>query len=123
MKISEMTNDQATTALVRLSGPISNICDDEEMLALIDEVQGMKNVKNVPVIKTVAKLIPKFVTFGLAKHKRDIYEIVGALLMESTAKVAQMNFIQTVNAVKDSYDEVLASFFTPSGALKKNTAE
>ena len=28
MKISEMTNDQAVDALIRLTVPVSNICDD-----------------------------------------------------------------------------------------------
>ncbi len=120
MKISEMTNDMAAQALIRLSEPISNICDDNDMLKLLDEVQGMKDEV---AIRAIARLIPKFVAFGIAKHKKDLYEIVGALMMEPTAKVGSMNFVQTIQAVKDSYDDVLASFFTHSVKETKNSAE
>lgn len=121
MKISEMNCNQATEAMIRISGPISNICDDEEMLSLLDEINGMKEKQDTPVIKLIGKLVPKFVTFGLAKHRNDIYEIVGALLGESAAAVGKLNFAETVNAVRDSYDEVLASFFTRSGNVTKNS--
>ena len=31
MKISEMTNDQATDALIRISGPFESICGDDDL--------------------------------------------------------------------------------------------
>ena len=120
MKISEMTNDQAAVAMVRLSGPFARICEDDEMLALIDEIQTMRGGSKLPVVKAVGTLLPKFVTFGLAKHKDDLYEIVGALLMEPAGKVGSMNFVQTVNAVKESYDDVLVSFFTQYAQVTQN---
>ena len=120
MKISEMTNDMAAQALIRLSEPISNICDDDDMLKLLDEVQGMKDEI---AIRAIAKLIPKFVAFGIVKHKKDLYEIVGALMMEPTSKVGGMNFVQTIQALEDSYDDVLASFFTRSVKQAKNSEE
>lgn len=123
MKISEMTNDQATQALVRLSGPFANICDDDEMMAILDEVQKLRDNSGVPVIKAIASILPKFISFGLIKHKKDLYEIVGALVGESASKVGSMNVKQTVQAVKDSYDEVLASFFTRSASAVKNSEE
>jgi len=116
MKISDMTNDQATEAMIRISGPISNICDDEDMLAMVDEIA---NAKGTPVIKLVAKLLPRFVAFGLQKHKADLYEIIGALQMIPAAKVGKMNFAQTVKAMQDSYDDILVGFFTQSAAAGK----
>ena len=116
MKISEMTNDQATDAMLRLAGPFSNICDDEEALALIDKFDGMKGMK---MFQAVGKILPDFVAFGLKKHKQDLYEIVGALLMEPTAKVGKMNFAATIKAIRDSYDDILAGFFTRSAAAEK----
>lgn len=120
MKISEMTNEQATEAMIRLSGPISSICDDDEAMALIEEVRkkgeaGDKNSKAY-ALKVVAQMLPQFVAFGLKKHKQDLYEIIGALLMVPVGSVGKMNFAQTVKAVRDSWDDVLASFFTRSGA-------
>jgi hypothetical protein len=120
MKISEMTNEQAAEAMIRLSGPFSNICDDEEALNLIDE---MGKMKDMPLIKAIAKALPKIVAFGLQKHKADVYEIIGALLMVSTTKVAKMNFAETVKAVRDSYDDMLASFFTQSALAEKVSAK
>jgi len=117
MKISEMTNDQATEAMIRLSGPISNVCDDKELLALIDKIQGMEG--KTSVLEAFGKILPQLVALALKKHKEDLYEIVGALLVIPTAKVGEMNFAETVKAVKDSYDSILAGFFTDSAAARK----
>lgn len=116
MKISEMNNDQATEAMIRIAGPISNICDDEDMLAILDEIA---NSKNIPVVKMVAKILPKFTAFGLKKHRDDIYEIISALHMIPVAEVGGMNFAETMRIIRDSYDDILASFFTPSVPAKK----
>lgn len=117
MKISEMTNDQATEAMIRLSGPISNVCDDEDLLTLIDKIQGMEG--KMSAFQAFGKILPELVALGLKKHKKDLYEIVGALLVVPTAKVGEMNFAETVKAVKDSYDSILAGFFTGSAAGRK----
>ena len=119
MKISEMTNDQAATALLRISGPASRLCDDDDMMKMLDEIREMKT-GGVDVFRATAKMIPKFVTYGLAKHKHDLYEIVGALLMEPTGKVGKLNFVETVNTVRDSFDNVLTSFFPQTAKVKKN---
>ena len=111
MKISEMTNDQATDALIRIATPLSNICDDEEMLRILDD---LKSLGDMNLLTAVGKLLPKIVTYGLKKHKTDVYEIIGALQMMPTTKVGSMNFAETIQAVRDSYDDVLASFFTES---------
>jgi len=113
MKISEMTNDQASEAMLRLSTPFANICDDDEMKAIFEEIDSMgKN--GVSVIKAVGKVIPKFLTFGLKAHKQDIYEIVAALQLIPVGQIGKMNFVQTIKTVRESYDDVLASFFPHS---------
>ena len=119
MKISEMTNDQAAEAMLRLSGPFGNICEDEEALALLDKIKDED--KKTPTIKMVGKYLPQFVALGLKKHAGDLYEIVGALLAVPTGKVGGMNFAETVKAVRDSWDDMLTSFFTQSAfAARKN---
>lgn len=119
MKISEMTNDQASEAIVRICGPVANICEDEDVKALIDEVDALS--KQEDSIKAFTKLIPKLVAFGLKKHKYDLYEIVGALTMTPSAKVGKMNFVETVKAVRDSWDDVLAGFFTSSAKAEQTS--
>ena len=111
MKISEMNNEQATEAIIRLSAPISNICDDEEAVKLFDEIQHMEGI---PMIQMIGKMLPKFAQYALAKHKMDFYEIVGALTAKKASEVAKMKFVETIQIVKDSYDEVLAGFFHSS---------
>ena len=109
MKISDMTNDQATEAMIRLSGPFSNICNDEEALKLIDRVKDMEHTN---VVTAIGKIIPDFVMFGLKKHRNDIYEIIGALTNTPISKVGSMNVKDTINELRNSYDDILASFFT-----------
>ncbi len=111
MKISEMTNDQATEAIIRIATPISNICDNEEMLGLVDELQKMGEMS---LFTAIGRLLPKLVTYALKEHKNDLYEIIGALQMKSAEEVGKMNFAETIKAVKDSYDDILAGFFTDS---------
>lgn len=120
MKISEMTNDQATEAMIRLCGPFSNICDDEEMLSVIDDISDMSEKNpNMKPIQQFGKFLPKIVTVCLQKHKNDLYEIIGALQMIPAAKVGAMNFAETIKAVKGSYDDILVGFFTQSAAAEK----
>lgn len=111
MKISEMTNDQATEALIRISTPLSNICDDEEMLSILDDLKALGDMN---LLTAIGKLLPKIVTYGLKKHKGDVYEIIGALQMTPTQEVGNMNFAETIKAFRDSYDDVLSGFFTDS---------
>ena len=120
MKISEMTNDQATETMIRLCGPFSAICDDNDMLEIIDELSAAseKNPDMKP-IQQMARFLPKIVTFCFTKHKNDLYEIIGALQMVPTSMIGKMNFIETLNVIKNSYDEILAGFFTHSAAAEK----
>lgn len=119
MKISEMTNDQAAAALLRISGPASRLCDDDDMMKMLDEIRELKT-GGVEVFRATARMIPKFVAFGLAKHKLDLYEIVGALMQEPTAKVGKLNFAQTVSALQESADDILQSFFPQSANVTRN---
>lgn len=120
MKISEMTNDQAAEALIRLSVPFGNICEDEEALKLIEEY---KTASDKPLIYAIGKMMPQLVGYMFKTHKVDLYEIVGALTFKSANAVAKMNFMDTVKTLRDSYDEVLKGFFTSSIKQIKDTAE
>lgn len=120
MKISEMTNDQATEALIRLSVPFGNICDDDKITEMIDKYN---NSKDMPLIRTVGKLLPEFIAYAMKTHRDDLYEIVGALTDKKTEQVAKMNFFETIKVIRDSYDEVLKDFFTSSVGQMKKTEE
>lgn len=120
MKISDMTNDQATEALIRLSVPFGNICNDDEALKLIDEYKKINS--DEPLISVIGKMLPNIAAYMFKTHKYDLYEIVGALTEKKAEAVAKMNFIETIKVLKDSYDEVLKGFFTSSVAQMKKSA-
>ena len=116
MKISEMTNDQACEALIRLSQPVANIAEDENMKPFLDEIQeaGKK-----PFFAAIGSLLPKFVSIAIKDHKSDMYEIVGALTFQHTTKVAKMNFVETLKTLRESIDEDFLSFFRRSGSAMR----
>lgn len=118
MKISEMNNEQAAEALIRLSVPFGNICEDEEAMKMLDEYKAMSTQ---PFIQTVGKLLPQLIGYAFKKHKDDLYEIVGALTFKKREAVAKMNFVETINVLRESYDEVLKSFFTSSATQTEKT--
>lgn len=121
MKISEMNNDQAAAALLRIAGPFASIADDEDLMPMMDEIKAMKD-GGVPVNTATVRMIPKFVMFALQRHKHDLYEIIGAMTMKTAAQVAQMSILETVQVFRESYDDLASGFFTPSGDAQKSGA-
>lgn len=124
MKLSELSNDQATDILIRLSGPVGAICDDEEAVQMIDEY---KSRYKMPLFYAVGKMIPTLVGYLLKKHKSELYEIISLLSGEKKSDVGNMNFAETVKVLRDSYDDTLSVFFRSSGsailnAVKKSSA-
>ena len=111
MKISEMNNEQATAALVRISAPLGNICDDENTVKILEDFDKMEGIHH---IQAFGRILPQTTSYLLQTHKEDLYEIVGALTFKKRSEVAKMNFIETLKVLKDSYDEVLRDFFTSS---------
>ena len=120
MKLSEMNNDQATDALIKLSGPFENICGDDEVKEALDEISKL-NDKHV--IEAIGTLIPLMTNLLLKKHKRDLYEIVSALTMKPITAIGKMNFKETVNALQESYDDILRDFFTRTALTRKISAK
>ena len=118
MKISEMTNDQAVDALIRLTVPVSNICDDSELDNLLE---AYKTLKEESIFKTIGQLMPKLVSYAIKNHKEDFYEIISVLIDKPVAAVANMKLTETIKIIRESYDEVLASFFTSFMKQGKNT--
>lgn len=120
MKISEMTNDQATDAMVRISAAFGFICEDEEMLGMIDELQ---NMGSMPLIKAVPRVLPRFCSLAFRKHRDSLYEIIGALCQKTKKDVGKMNFKETIALIKESYDDILRDFFTSSVPSPEKSVE
>ena len=120
MKLSEMTNDQATEALIRISGPFESICGDDEVKEALDEISKMGGE---PMIKAIGKIIPLITGLLLKKHKRDLYEIISALTMKPVSSVGKMNFKETIEIVQESYDDILRDFFTRTALVRRISAK
>jgi len=116
-----MNNEQAANAILRLSVPFGNICDDEEMIGLIKKYQDL--AKDSPMIKVIGKILPELAMYAFKSHKDDLFEIVGALTNQTQAQVSKMSFVMTIKILRDSYDEVLKDFFTSSKKQIIETAE
>jgi len=119
MKLSEMTNDQAADVMIRLSGPVSAICDDDEAVKMIDEY---KQRYKMPLFYVVGKIIPMLVGYLLKKHRGELYEIISILSGKRKDEVGAMNLAETVAVLRDSYDETLAVFFPSSGKAIRSAA-
>ena len=120
VKISEMTNDQATEAMIRISTAFGFICDDQEMIGLIDDLQ---NMASTPIIQAIPKILPKFTMLAFGRHKDNLYEIVGALAGKTRKEVGKMNFKETIAFIRESYDDILKDFFTSSVPSQKTSGE
>lgn len=116
MKLSEMSNEQATNFLIQTSQPIANIMEDDAVVALFEQV---KNIKGLSLSKVIAKLLPQVVAVSLKSHKEDVFEIVGAFAEKTSKEVAKMNFLETLNILKESVDKDFLDFFNLSGQLDK----
>ncbi len=117
MKISEMSFAHASAVMLRIAAPVSNICDDNE---LSDILKGFAGMQKETTLRAYGLTLPKLLTYCLDKHKADTVEIISALLDIPAAKVADTPFMEIVKGLQASYDEVLAGFFTRSGAAKKS---
>lgn len=120
MKISEMTNDQAAKALIRISAPIEALCNDPKLDEMLDTY---KATKEEPFFKSVGALLPRFIAYAIKAHKDDLYEIISTLIGKTVEEVGNMNIMETVKVVRESYDEVLQGFFTSSVKPEKITEE
>lgn len=121
MKISDMTNEQAADVLVRLSEPLGKMFDDEQIMDIIKRYGEMEEM---PITKAIGQFLPEIAACAFKKHKNDLFEIVGALTLQSREKAAKMKFIDTLNVIKEALnDEELSSFFTSFKGRMKQTEE
>ena len=117
MKLSEMTNDQAAAVMIKLAEPIGLICDDEEAVQMIDDY---KQRYKKPLFYAVGNLIPRLIGYLMDKHKPELYEIIAALSGKKVSEVGKMNIKETVDIVRDSYDDVMQVFFPSyASAIKR----
>ena len=123
MKISEMTNDQACDAIVRLTNPVANITDDPKLEPMLKELADNNGETGVSALKIVSSMLPKFVPLLLKDHKNDLYEIISILSDKNKGEIGKMKLGETIAILKESIDEDLIGFFKSSSSVTEETEE
>lgn len=118
MTLSQMSNDQATEAMVRISSAFGFICEDEDVVALLGE---LKENQNENLITAVPKYLPRFTMLAFRRHKDSLYEIVSAISGVDKKDVGAMNFKATVNVIAENWDDLRAFF--PSSTSRTSMTE
>lgn len=113
MKISEMSNDQATDAIVRITSAFSFVRDDKEVEALLEKFKNEDDNGNVFAI--IDRYLNDVVTLLFRKHKDSGYEIVSALTGVEKKAVGGMNFFETIGAIRENVSELKTLFFSSAG--------
>lgn len=120
MKLSEMGLEQARVAMIRLAEPFGHICDDEDMVKLLDE---FKTYLRLPIVITVGKIIPKIVTLCFDKHYADLIEVLSVLSDQPTEKAKKLKFGEAVQVIRENYDDLADTFFPSSAHAAKRSAK
>lgn len=118
MTFAQMSNDQATDAMVRISSAFGVICEDKEVVALLGELSENRNEN---LITAIPKYLPRFTMLAFQRHKDNLYEIVSAIAGVDKKDVGAMNFKSTVGVISESWED-LRTFF-PSSASKADMTE
>lgn len=109
---------KASAVMLRLAAPISNLCDDEELVKIGEDFVA---AQHRPKLYAYGQAIPRLLTYALEKHEADTYEIISALLDMTPAQVAEAPLGKIIDGLQDSWDEVLARFFTRSKPAKRSS--
>lgn len=109
MRISEMNNDMAMDAMVRISGALNIVMEDTEVRQLIEDLGGEKG-GGLTLWDAVTKYMPRIVAIAAKRHRDSLYEIVGALNQKDAKQVGAMNFRETVALIQENWSE-LRDFF------------
>ena len=123
MKISEMTNDQACEAIVRLTTPVANITDDPRIEPILKELATHEGEGAMTGLKVISSMLPKFVPILLKDHKTDLYEIISVLSGKARKEIGQMKLTETITVLRESIDDDLIGFFKSSSSVNARAGE
>lgn len=112
MNISEMSMDQATDAMIRVSAVLAFVLEDEEVKGFVD---GIIESGNESILTIIPKYLPKFTNILFKRHKDALYELISALSQVDKKEVGKMTFKDAVSVLKENWS-TLKDFFTLSEA-------
>lgn len=108
MTIADMSMDQATETMIRVSSVLAFILEDEEVKSFID---GIIESGNESILTIIPKYLPKLTNILFRRHKDSLYELISALYGIDKKEVGRMNFKDAVNVLTENWS-VLKDFFT-----------
>ncbi len=145
MKLSEMNTDQAFEVMGNIAIPLSNICDNPNAMAKIEELIKTANAslqvklkqkkyseyysklgmgdklvemaKQVEVSASAGKIL-SFVGALMKTNKNDTFEIVSALSDKTVKELKELSFAEFMAVAKNCIDSDLLSFFKSSAATE-----
>lgn len=111
MRIDEMTLDQATDAMTRISAALAFVCEDEDVQGLIND---LSEGETGSWIAWIPKYLPRITALVFRKHRDSFYEIIGALAQQKDPKaIGKMNSKEAMGLLKENWS-ALSDFFTSS---------
>ena len=116
----DMTADKAADVLARISESFGAMLNDSKIMKVMGEISkaGQKS-DALGYAMVFTKLVPACLT----GHKKELFEIVGALDDKTSDAVAKLQFRDVTKIIKDSFDEELKDFFGSLLGWKKTSEE
>lgn len=119
MKISEMSMNRAADTMIRLSGSLGNILNDEQIEKLFTDT-GFAGKANP--LKGYAMFLTQLVPACLRTHRNDLFDVVAALDEKTPEEVGNLKVGDVIKILRESVDKELLDFLRSFGGLTK-TAE
>lgn len=117
MNLYDMTNDQASDAMIRISAALALVFEDKEVL---DVMKQAGELEGKSILEGLSIFLPKVTQLLFRKHKDSLYEIVGALEQKDKDTVGKMNFRETAMSIKENWG-LIRDFFPSSGTVTEQT--
>lgn len=110
MRIDDMSLDQATDAMTRISAALAVVCEDEDVQRLIDE---LADGESGSWISWIPKYLPRITSLVFRKHRESFYEVIGALAQQDAKTVGEMNSKVAVELLRENWGAI-TDFFSSS---------
>ena len=116
MKLSQLTTERAADVLCELTPYIANITGDK---ALLDELANKFDSKGKSAAELYTFAAHKYATLVpilLKDHREDVFGVLSVLNETELDKIAKQNIMETMQQVRDLFqDKELLDFFKSFG--------
>ena len=118
MKLSEMTTNQATDALILLAEPAAEIVNDDRIFDLIKKAGTLAEAGWQ---KQIAFIMREVAPVLLKDHRDALYTVLSIMTGKTPKQIGEQRAKETYDDIKGCLDSDLIGFFTPLEAQEKKT--